>query len=80
VCIEQLRQLGQRRLALHGSQCHRRLECRTVDPAGSSAQFVSCHAATFAAARQKIHLSPCADFPGHLSHSGADRLGVVGQR
>ena len=67
VYIELLRQLRQRLLALHGSQCHLRLECWTVVPARSSAHLIFCHAATVAAVRQKTHLSRCAVLPGHLS-------------
>ncbi len=63
VNVVPLRQLGQRLIALHGSQCHLRLACRAVVPARSSA-LLSC--GTMAAARQKIHLSSCAALPNDL--------------
>lgn len=43
VDVEKLRQLGKRLLALHGSQCHLRLECRTVVRGGvCSSHLLSC--------------------------------------
>ena len=66
VDVKQLRPVGKRLLALNGSKCHLRLKCRAVVPAGSSAHLVSCHAATLAAVRQKIHLAPCPGSPDPL--------------
>ena len=65
--VKQLGQLRQRLLALHGSQCHLCLECRTVVPAGSFTHLHSCHTDTMAAVRQKIDLSACAGLPSHLA-------------
>jgi hypothetical protein len=70
VNVKLLRQLGQRLLALHGSQSHLRLESRTVVPACSPRHLISCSAAILAAFRQKSHLTHCADLPSHLSGGG----------
>jgi hypothetical protein len=69
--VELLRQFGQRLLTLKGGQGHLRLESRSVIPAGSFGHVVSCPAAIIAAFRQKLHLSLCADFPGHLEYQSA---------
>ena len=66
VNVKLLRQLGQRLLALHGSQGHLRLEGRAVVPACSLRHLISCSAAMLAAFRQKLHLAACPDFPSHL--------------
>src|SRR3954462_4668344 len=64
--VELLCQLGQRLLALDGSQSHLRLECRCVVPARSSRHDFSCAARILAAFRQKLHLSRCSDFLSQL--------------
>lgn len=61
VNVKLLCQLGQRLLAPHGSQCHLRLESRTMVPACSLRHLISCSAAILAAFRQKLHLAYCAD-------------------
>jgi BsuBI/PstI restriction endonuclease domain len=61
-----LSQLGQRLLALDGSQGHLRLEGRCVVPTWSSCHCCSCAARILAAFRQKLHLSRCSDFPSQL--------------
>src|SRR4051812_42331950 len=61
--VELLRKLGQRLLALDGSQGHLRLESRAVVPACSSRHRLSCPATSLAAVRQKLHSSPLSRFP-----------------
>ena len=64
--IELLRQFGQRPLAPHGSQCHLRLESRTMVRACALRHLISCSVAILAAFRQKLHLADCADLTSHL--------------
>jgi hypothetical protein len=61
VNIKLLRQLGQRLLALYGSQSHLRLESRTMVPACSLRHLISCSAVILATFRQKLHLAEYAD-------------------
>ena len=61
VNVKLLRQFGQRLLDLHGSQCHLRLESRTVVPGCSLRDRVSCSEAILAAFRQKLDLADCTD-------------------
>ncbi len=55
VNVNLLRQLGQRLLALLGSEHYRRLESRTVIPARSLGHQLSCSTAILATVRQKQH-------------------------
>ena len=73
VNVELLRQLGQRLLALHGSQGHLRLEGGAVVPARSLRHLISCSAAMLAAFRQKLHLAACPNFPSHLCYQRLKR-------
>src|SRR3954463_6488620 len=74
VHVELLGQLGQRLLALHGSQGHLRLEGRGVVPARSSRHRLSLPAAIPAAVRQKLHSAPLSRFPEPaLSEPGRER-------
>jgi hypothetical protein len=61
VHVKLLRQLGQRLLALHGSQSHLRLESRAVVPACLFRHLISSSAAILTTFRQKFHLADCAD-------------------
>src|SRR5665811_2371838 len=73
VDVELLRKLSQRSIALDGGKRHLRLEGRCVVPARSSAHGLSWFAGhSVPAIRQKLHLSPCADFRDRLYPSDAD--------
>ena len=61
--VELLRQLGQRLLALHGSQRHLRLKGRAVVPARSSGHRLSCSAAILPR-QAETPLIPLFRFPG----------------
>jgi len=80
VNVKLLRQLGQRPLALNGSQCHLGLEGRAVVPACSLRHMISCSAAMLTAFRQKLHLAVCPDLLSHLSAPCKDDIRVSHSR
>src|SRR5436190_778705 len=65
--VELLCQLGQRLLALDGSQSHLRLEKLMRVSGGTVSSGLSCAARMPAAFRQKLHLSRGPDFQSQLS-------------
>jgi hypothetical protein len=68
VDVELLRKLSKRSIALDGGKRQLRLKGRCVVPARSFAHCLSWFAGhSVPAVRQKLHLSPCADFRDHLS-------------
>ena len=72
-----LRQLSQRLLAVHGSQCHLGLERRTVVPAWSLAYLASCSRPQGPMSDRQSTYPRCANFPSHLC---AFAMPVFGQR